>query len=109
MVEVYKALVRKDDGEVGDLPYIENVRVVEYTDYAALEAENARLRDRVAELDKALEPFANLANSYDGIPPRKYFGDTDGELRYYDEHKTLVEIGYLRAARRAREGGKVDG
>lgn len=62
-----------------------------------------RAEAQLAEANKALEPFALLANSFDGIPPPKYFGDTDGELRYPNEHKTLVEISKLRAARRARE------
>lgn len=60
-----------------------------------LEAENARLRDRLAEALKALEPFASVA-LLDQTPdaPRGMW--------------VSVPFGWLQDARRVREGGKSD-
>lgn len=61
-------------------------------------AENERLK-------AALKPFADAAGSYDGIPPPKYFGDTDCEMRYPNTAKVTVSVGHLRQARTALNGG----
>lgn len=58
--------------------------------------------DMIDELEAALRPLANSANAYDGVPPPKYFGDTDFETRFPDSAKAnVVTVGYLRAARAA--------
>lgn len=60
---------------------------------------------RLAEAMKALEPFADEADGWDADQNDGHvFGDGD----YLDfEHR--LKIGHLRAARRVRDGGKVDG
>lgn len=58
--------------------------------------------DRIEKLEAALRPFAERANAYDGVPPPKYFGDTDFEMRYRDDAPANVTtVGQLRAARAA--------
>lgn len=61
----------------------------------------ASLRSKMEEAEGALEPFAKAADAYDGLPPPKYFGDTDFETHYPDSTKAPVKVGDLRTARRA--------
>ena len=69
----------------------------------------ARSRAEVERLRGALTVLVAPANGYDGIPPRKYFGDTDFELRYPDDLIIEVQLGALRKARASLNGGKTDG
>lgn len=69
----------------------------------------ARSRAEVDRLREALTVLVAPANGYDGIPPRKYFGDTDFELRYPDDLIIEVQLGALRKARASLNGGKTDG
>lgn len=84
-----------------------------YRDYAARKV-NAKIEAvrraeaaeaRLGEAMKALEPFADEADGWDADRNDGHvFGDGD----YIDfEHR--LKIGHLRAARRVRDGGKVDG
>ena len=59
-----------------------------------LEAENARLRE-------ATKWFVARAGDFDGIPPSKYFGDTDFQMRYPNDKEITVTLGQLRALRAA--------
>jgi hypothetical protein len=72
-------------------------------------AERNALRAEVERLRGALTVLVAPANGYDGIPPRKYFGDTDFELRYPDDLIIEVQLGALRKARASLNGGKTDG
>lgn len=75
---------------------------------AELEAEIARLRDRVAELEKALEPFADIADLIDS--ETEGMSETDElALHFHDYLMASWPVALFRAARRVREGGKVDG
>lgn len=56
-------------------------------------------QERIAALEGALKPFADRANGYDDIPPPKCFGDTDFEMRYYDDLPVSFTLGECRAAR----------
>jgi len=71
--------------------------------------ERDALRAEVERLRGALTVLVAPANGYDGIPPRKYFGDTDFELRYPDDLIIEVQLGALRKARASLNGGKTDG
>lgn len=62
-------------------------------------AEIERLRALVKEAGEVVRPFADRANAFDGIPPPKYFGDTDFTLNYSSEDTAQVKVGNLRAAR----------
>lgn len=62
---------------------------------------NARLIAAAPTLLEELAKFAAKANGYDGVPPPKYFGDIDCELRYPDSLKIEFTLGELRAARKA--------
>lgn len=57
---------------------------------------------------EALEPFARRANSYDGIPDAKYFGDTDCELRHPDSLNVIFTLGQCRRARAALQSSEAD-
>jgi hypothetical protein len=61
---------------------------------ATLQAERDRYR-------VALEALAKRASAWDGIPPPKYFGDTDCVMRYYGDKKIEVPLSELRDARTA--------
>lgn len=61
--------------------------------YLDLTAENAALKERVAELEAVMTPFAKRADTYD--PPENDDGDTD-----WHDHNRLL-IGDLRRARAA--------
>ncbi len=55
----------------------------------------------VERLREALRPFADRANRFDGVPPPKYFGNTDCVLRYYDDQIETFTLGDCRRARAA--------
>lgn len=70
--------------------------------YVSPTTELDALRKRVAELEKALEPFAARAELLDG----KWL---DHETHWSPAYgSTEITIGDLRTAHRVREGGKVD-
>jgi hypothetical protein len=52
-------------------------------------------------LIQALERIAGKADAFDGVPPPKYYGDTDCELRYPDSLPLQFTLGDARAARDA--------
>jgi len=66
------------------------------TALAAKDAEIAALKKEAADV---VRPFADKANAYDGIPPPRYFGDTDFAHTYSGDHHATIEVRYLRAAR----------
>lgn len=59
-----------------------------------LEAENERLWE-------ATKWFVARAGDFDGIPPSKYFGDTDFQMQYPNGKEITVTLGQLRALRTA--------
>ena len=61
---------------------------------AALEAENAALKARVAELVEGLKPLAKIGGEIDRFAPQ-----------LHDEDGTSVAIGDLRRARALLQGG----
>lgn len=63
--------------------------------------DDANLIAAAPDLLEELSKFAAKANGYDGVPPPKYFGDIDCELRYPDSLKIEFTLGELRAARKA--------
>lgn len=64
-------------------------------------ASTEKLQARIVELEGALRPFAECANLFDGIPPPKYFGDTDFTLDHHGGLAVPFTLADCRAARSA--------
>ena len=100
-LRLYAAMPETFVFDSGDAVELDELALEAAGELARLEADNASLRSKMEEAEGALEPFAKAADAYDGLPPPKYFGDTDFETHYPDSTKAPVKVGDLRTARRA--------
>jgi len=99
------ALIENLDIATANLAFEKALRAGLHAEIASLRAENARLKARLEEAGKVIEPFADISDLVDA--ETEGLGDSDEfELLFADYLLAKFPLSAFRAARRFAEGAK---